>query len=128
MPAQLAALLLPLLPVSPGGDQPEIAVVYQSSSIELHVSGPQSPFVAAAILSLESEQCQYLQDLPPLLCNAAILGAGVAPKVFVASTPEHLLPPGIPIYAQGVVATADAILSTPVVEFVVDASKPDPGK
>ncbi len=128
MPAQLAALLLPLLPVSNGDPDPELAVVYQSSAIEFHVSGPQSSFLAAVILSLDSSQCHYFQGLPPLLCTYEVLTVGAAEKTFVASTPEYLLPPGIPIYAQGVVAASDAISSTSVESFVVDASKPYPEK
>lgn len=102
LPAQLAALLLPLLPVA--GD-PELAITIQPAALEFHVSGPQSPYLAGVVLSLNPAVCVYFQGLPPLLCDFAVLGVGIGSGGdYAVDLATAAVPPGILIHAQGVIA------------------------
>ncbi len=124
IPAQIAALLIPLLPASPPLDDPELSLGYHAGVLEFRVDGP-TTFLGGVILSLDPSLCHYFKGLPPLLCNYTILGVGVAQKgTFVASVHESQLPAGFFIHAQGVLAAEGGIQSTKVIDFVLDASKP----
>ncbi len=105
------------------GVQPTLAVAVGVGAVSLGVSGPQSPFVGAVILSLSPNQTHYLQGLPPLLTDFAVLGVGFAEQTYKATIPVANVPPGLFIYAQGVVLQ-DVILATDVGSFVLDAEWP----
>lgn len=122
LPAQLAALLLPLLPVA---DDPQLALVFQSDAIEFHVSGPQTECLGGVILSLSPELRVYFQGLPPLLGDFAVLGVGLVQNgEYAVGLAQAAIPPGLLIHAQGVIADADGVRSSSVAHFVLDGSAP----
>lgn len=105
------------------GVTPMLSVDVGPRVVSLGVSGPQSPFVAAVIVSLSPDLTHYLQGLPPLLSDFAVLGVGLADEVYKASIDTAIVPPGLRIHVQGVVLQ-DPILATDVGSFVLDAQGP----
>jgi len=106
------------------GVQPMLSISAGPNVVSLGVSGPQSPFVGAVILSLSGNLTHYFQGLPPLLTDFAVLGVGAAAETYKATIPVANVPPGLLIYAQGVVLQ-DVVLATDVGSFVLDA-QPEP--
>ena len=117
-------LLIPLLSVSPPPADPTLSLEYRAGVLEFHVDGPDEGFLGAVILSLNPSVCHYLHGLPPLLCDHVVLGVGAAEGTYVASMHESLLPAGMFIHAQGVIAAGGEIQSTKVIDFVLDGSLP----
>ena len=126
MPAQLAALLLPLLPAYAGQSDPSLSLGYAESRIEFHVEVPGAAFVGGVLLSFNPHLRHYLQGLPPLLADSAVLGIGIASPEgeLVLGIAEQVVPPGIPIHAQGVVLLEEGLAATDVESFIVDGSAP----
>lgn len=104
---------------------PTLSIEPVGPALQFTVSGPQTPFFGGVLLSLSPTLSHYFQGLPPLLSDFVVLGVGFAEKDYSVKVLEHLLPPGIMLYAQGVVADEVSIQSTAVVEFVLDASFPE---
>lgn len=118
--ALCASSLLTLDLSAQKGVAPSLAIHVGTTAVTLDVSGPPAPFVGAVILSLSPDLTHYLVDLPPLLSDFAVLGVGIGDKSYTASIPKVNVPPGLFLYAQGVVL-GDAILATDVGSFVLDA-------
>jgi len=103
--------------------EPVLDIVLKPGVAEFHVGGPKGVFLGGVILSLSPDLVHYFQGLPPLLAEFVVLGVGAAHGEYVVSVPQIALPPGIRIYAQGVVADLD-IQSTAVGSLVLDAKGP----
>lgn len=109
---------------SPAGiPDPDLDIVLAPAAVEFHVSGPKGVFLGGVILSLSPDLVHYFQGLPPLLADFVVLGVGAAYGEYVVSLPPRALPPGIQIYAQGVVSDL-AVQSTAVGSLVLDAKGP----
>ncbi len=121
----LPALLLagPLLAQTP---EP-VLEVQVGDPVAFTVTGPDTPFLGAVIVSLSPALAHWFQGLPPLLTDFAVLGAGAAEGQYAVTVPRDRLPAGTKLHAQGVVAAeATGVLSTAVVTFVLDARSPGP--
>lgn len=101
---------------------PELDIVLAPAAVEFHVSGPEGVFLGGVILSLSPDLVHYFQGLPPLLADFVVLGVGAAYDEYVVSVPQHALPQGIEIYAQGVLADLE-LQSTEVKSLLVDAKR-----
>ena len=128
MPAQLAALLLTLLPVSGEEPLPSLSIHHESSEVQFHISGPKTQYLAGMLLSFNPELRHYFQGLPPLLGDHAVLSIGIASGTYVTSVGKNMVPPGIFIHAQGVIAYDTVIASTEVESFVLDGGPPRSNK
>ena len=104
---------------------PTLSMAAVGSSLEFSVAGPEGPFLGGVILSLSPQLSYYYQGLPPILSDFVVLGVGIAEKEYSVQVLEHLLPPGMMLYAQGLVADGISIQSSEVLEFVLDASYPE---
>ncbi len=104
-------------------DRVAFEVALEPEAVRFTVGGPASPFVGAVILSLSPELRHFLVDLPPLLGDFAVLGVGVAETKYVATLPVAAVPPGLVVYAQGVVLI-DVVLASDVRSFVLDGGPP----
>lgn len=102
---------------------PELDIVLAPSVVEFHVSGPEGVFLGGVILSLSPDLVHYFHGLPPLLADFVVLGVGAAHGEYVVSVRQRALPPGIQIYAQGVIADLE-LQSTEVGSLVLDAKGP----
>jgi len=106
---------------------PKLTIAPVGPLLEFSVAGPTAPFLGAVILSFSPAVSHYFQGLPPILTDFAVLGVGFADpdrNAYAVAIPEYLLPPGILMYVQGLAANEVSILSTPVVELVLDGSLP----
>jgi hypothetical protein len=76
------------------------------------------------IVSLSRDLVPYSPELPKLLSNFAVVGVGVSSLggVFGCSMDEHVVPPGMTIYAQGVTFDGAVFQATPVRDFVLDVT------
>ena len=83
---------------------------------------------AAILLSFESQQCQYFKGLPPLLCNAKVLAAGLTEGAFRATIARSQLPQGMQVFAQGVLADAEGVQATSVLNIGADAESGSDGR
>lgn len=94
-------------PAPPTPSQPTIEIGYAGDDVEFLVDHPTQIFLGGAIASLSPNMTHYLTDIPPLLSDHVILGAGVGyPGEGVSViVPQALLPRGVTIYAQGVTLT-----------------------
>lgn len=118
----LSSLLAAQAPLdqSPG---PALSIDLQPERVEFAVSGLDGVFLGGVILSLQPDLVHYFEGLPPLLADFVVLGVGVAHDEYRIGVPVVALPPGLQIYAQGVVADV-VIESTAVGSFVLDAMAP----
>jgi hypothetical protein len=107
---------------SPGGPSLKIAAI--GPALQFTVGGPEAPFLGGVLLSLSPQLTHYFHLLPPLLSDFVVLGVGFAEEEYSVQVPESQLPAGILLYAQGVVADGVSVLSTEVVQFVLDESFP----
>ncbi len=105
---------------APRSPEPVLDIVLKPGVAQFHVAGPEGVFLGGVILSLSPDLVHYFQGLPPLLADFVVLGVGAAYEEYVVSVPQRALPPGIMIYAQGVIADV-AIQSTAVGSLVLDA-------
>jgi hypothetical protein len=91
--------------------------------VAFSVEGPTTPYLAGVLLSMSSALAHYFHGLPPLLADHVLAGAGAVEQgSYELSVPEVLLPPGCPIYAQGVTFDGVAVRASAVDSFVLDAS------
>ena len=106
---------------------PKLSIAPVGASLEFSVAGPEAPFFGAVLLSLSPSVSHYFHGLPPILSDFAVLGVGFADperNTYSVAVLEYRLPPGILLYAQGLVADGVGLQSTPVVEIVIDGSAP----
>jgi hypothetical protein len=116
-----------LMSAAPGAptSAPELSVSLQPNAVHFSVSmRSESPFLGVVLASLRAETALVDLGLPPLLLDHAVLGFGASGDAgaFTLAVPEQLLPPGVPIYAQGVTYDLRAFRPTDVASFVLDAS------
>ena len=106
---------------------PRLAIEFAPLVVNFHVKSLPEPFIGAVILSLNIDQVHFFEGLPPLLVDFAVAGVGVSAPggKFSCSVAESLLPPGIPIYAQGLTFDGAVWASTRVRDFVLDVTVPD---
>lgn len=95
--------------------------------VEFRVGGPETGFFGAVLVALQPDLRHYLQLLPPTLHDFVVLGVGHAEGKYVVTVPEGNVPPGVFLYAQGLVlwgkdAAPDRLCATDVKEFVVDGA------
>lgn len=102
---------------------PDLLVEFVPLHMKFQVIRPGESFLGAVILSLSPDLVSYSPALPPLLSEFAIVGMGTSlGGIFFCSIPEHLLPPGMMIYAQGVTFDGGVFEATPVRDFVLDVT------
>lgn len=103
--AAFCTLVTPAMaPAHPVPPPPTIEISYAGDDLEFTVDHPTQIFIGAAIGSLSSDLTHYLIDIPPLLSDHVIFGAGIGyPGEGVpVIVPQANLPRGVPIYVQGV--------------------------
>lgn len=105
---------------------PKLEVEFAPHLMRFHVTSPQEPFLGAVILSLSSDLVSYGPTLPRLLSDFVLVDIGLSmpPGVFTCSINEHLLPPGMMIYAQGVTFDGELFRASAVRDFVLDVTVP----
>ena len=103
---------------------PKLQVEFAPHLMKFFVLSPKDPFIGAVILSLSPNLVPYSPALPPLLNEFALAGIGLSVPggVFTCSVNEHLLPPGMFIYAQGVTFDGAVFRATNVHDFVLDVT------
>jgi hypothetical protein len=94
----------------------------EPAAVAFRLTTDSTPALGAVIVSFSPDMTHYFVGLPPLLTDFAVL------SVTVMEEPEAQLllpatrfPPGIFIYAQGVIGAANGIAASGVVQFVLDA-------
>ncbi|MCR9244181.1 MAG: hypothetical protein NXI31_04060 [bacterium] len=97
----------------------ELAAAPTRNGIEFrlvgHGSSPGEHF-GGILVSLEDRQCLYVEGLPPMLCGGAVLGIGiVSPALRLEFSRDQL--PGMPFYAQGVLAGPEAVFASQVIRI-----------
>jgi len=108
---------------------PTLSIAPVGPMLEFTVAGPEAPFLGAVILSLSPAVSHYYQGLPPILSDFVVLGVGLAAddrRAYSVAVLEYQLPPGILLHAQGLLAGRVGLQATAVLEFVLDASFPEP--
>ena len=104
--------------------EPKLRVEFAPHLMKFFVTSPQEPFIGAVILSLSPDLVPYSPTLPKLLNEFTLAGIGpsVPGGVFTCAVNEHLLPPGMFIYAQGVTFDGAVFQATRVRDFVLDVT------
>ena len=77
-------------------------------------------FFGGILLSLQPTLCHYLNGLPPMLCDNAVLSAGFAKEQFRSEILRARMPPGTAVFAQGIVADSRGIGSSQVMRIDSD--------
>lgn len=96
---------------------PSLAIDIGAERVGFAVSGPKGVYLGAVVLSLRSDLANYLQGLPPLLADFVVLGVGAAYGDYHIDMPLAAIPPGITIYAQGIVS--DVFVEATAVESLL---------
>lgn len=124
-----SALLSGLLTAQREIPTPDLRIQIEPERVDFHLAGPGQDFVGAILLSLDSTQTHYLQGLPPILSNFAVLAIGAAKGYgeIVITVPDSRFQPGIMFYAQGLTLDGFNIMATPVRDLVLDAGPPSGG-
>lgn len=123
MKTLLSLAFVAAAPLAVPHGEASLAVTLVPGAVEFSVDGPSTPYIAGVLLSLSPDLVHYLVDLPPLLADHVIAGAGIVDEgSYFLSLPDTLLPPGIMIQAQGVTFDGVGFLSSAVESFVLDAS------
>jgi hypothetical protein len=110
--------------------EPKLEVQFVPLHMKFLVTGTPDPFVGAVIVSLSRDLVLYSPALPKLLSDFAVVGIGVSSLggVYGCSIDEHVFPPGMFIYAQGVTFDGSVFRATAVHEFVLDVTVPNGSK
>ena len=119
----LSLLLLSASLVAQDMKGPNLSIEAAGADMRFTVAGLEAPFLGGVVLSLSSDLVNYFQGLPPLLSDFVVLGVGFANSdhEFSVQVPQHSLPAGILIYAQGLSADKNAgVLASDVGSFVLD--------
>lgn len=106
------------------GSSPQLLVVANGGpEVGFVVLGPDEPFAAGVLLSLQAELMHFYVGLPPLLADAVLLGTTFAgaDEAAIFVLPAVLLPAGVPLYAQGLVLTDAGLAATDVAPLEVTA-------
>jgi hypothetical protein len=103
---------------------PKLEVVFAPLHMKFFVTSAKEPFIGAVIVSLSRDLVPYSPELPKLLNNFALVDIGVSSLggVFGCSIDEHVFPPGMTIYAQGVTFDGSVFRATAVHDFVLDVT------
>ena len=75
--------------------------------------------------SLGFDQCRWRGGKDNAACANGQTDNASFDSAYTCSIPERAFPPGITLYAQGVVIDLPAIDSTPVRDFVLDVTVPE---
>jgi hypothetical protein len=102
----------------------KLEVQFAPLHMKFLVTSAQEPFLGAVIVSLSPGLVPYSPALPKLLSDFAVVGIGVSSLggVYGCSIDEHVFPPGMFIYAQGVTFDGSVFRATAVHEFVLDVT------
>lgn len=102
---------------------PPFTVVLQPAAIDFHLRHDSSPFLGIVLVSMVPDLQHFHVGLPPLLEQSVVLDWGLGQdSEFTTRVPDTLLPPGVMIYAQGVLVGEFGIQSSDVAAFVLDAT------
>ena len=103
---------------------PKLDVVFAPLHMKFFVTSAKEPFLGAVIVSLSPNLVPYSPMLPKMLNEFALVGIGVSAPggVFGCSIDEHVFPPGMMIYAQGVTFDGAVFRASTVRDFVLDVT------
>lgn len=119
--AAFCTLITPAMAPAPAHPRPPtIEIGYTGDDLQFTVDHPTQIFIGAAIGSLTPDLTHYLIDIPPLLSDHVIFGAGIGyPGEGVpVRVPQDNLPRGVPIYVQGVTMVPELGIEASEVESI----------
>ncbi|HEX5054157.1 MAG TPA: hypothetical protein VFZ65_20430 [Planctomycetota bacterium] len=100
----------------------KLALDVTKDAITYAISNADETFLGAVILSLSPKMTPYAPGLPPTLTDFVLLGAcfGKAGSTCVFTQPKKFVPPGVHIWAQGLVLDVNGLKVSSLAAFELD--------
>jgi hypothetical protein len=103
----------------------KFSVSVEPDAVAFHLVTDTTPALGAVVVSLSPELTHYFVGLPPILTDFVVLSVTVMEEPELQLVlPARGFPPGLFVYAQGLIGASSGIAASAVADFVLDAGPP----